>query len=972
MDNGDFAGEFARILTGGTAPETIESDLTALLARSGYPNELAGQIARMIVENPNDSAKWALEMSRLTMEFAQAQMREESPGMAELIKRLQEFPSGAKTVAELFYAGKYAEARVAAAQHRKTAEDFIQFAQQLPELADDPELERGLPEEFQTMLAQCDALVGLTELKLGNLSEAAQLFDRAIAAIEKATKEQHWFPKVLQARAALYAMLGDFPRAIELIERGLAWTGTLIERHTGGDERTAEAINASDLDLFSLRAELGHLYGLTGRHDEALAIGQRAMEAFSAVPSPNPGNVISLTRSMHYFATALVSTGNATLALATLNDARKIYEAYELTGNPEFLGCLSSIGELLRRQGKLVESAEMLQQAMERWGADEDRDLMLGAELCYQGTVLSAACGGYDQALDMIATAAEIQDSVLLAVLPASTEAQRRTYVDGIRRHLDVLLSLALNHLPKNEAAVARAFGLVLARKGLVAEASATQRRAVLSGRHEALRPSLNNLDDLDRRIAGLVLIGPIDGDARAHKGVLAALRAEREQLELSVSRQLPELGRDSALLNVNAAKVASLLPPGSTLIEFVRFRRFDFQAKLTEGEPEWKEDAYAAFVLPAGAPDRVRVFDLGDAGAVDDLIGQWRDIITGDSDRPAEEGRAAGRRLRAALFDPLCDALGQSERLFIAPDSEIARLPFETLPTDTSGHLIDYLTISYLAAGRDIVAASATGTDERGGALIVADPDFDFGGEAVSGFESGQPFTALAGTRKEGKKLAKLLRGELAAGPDARKSQFVAVQLPRLLHVATHGFFQERTGHDGSRTGGASALGAGAHLARLRRMARAEDPMLRSGLALAGANTWAQGGSSATTTEGVLTAADVLGLDLLDTELVVLSACDTGLGEIRTGDGVYGLRRAFTVAGAKTLVMGLWKVPDEQTQSMMTDFYERLLRGESRADALRGAQLATKSHVPDPYYWGAFICQGDSSPMKFAGISKR
>ena len=140
---------------------------------------------------------------------------------------------------------------------------------------------------------------------------------------------------------------------------------------------------------------------------------------------------------------------------------------------------------------------------------------------------------------------------------------------------------------------------------------------------------------------------------------------------------------------------------------------------------------------------------------------------------------------------------------------------------------------------------------------------------------------------------------------------------------------------------------------------------MLRSGLALAGANTWLKAGNLPEEAEdGLLTAEDVTGLDLLATELVVLSACETGLGQVHVGEGVFGLRRAFVLAGAKTLVMSLWKVPDEQTRELMEDFYRRLLAGQGRAEALRQAQLAMKAKYPDPFYWGAFICQGDPSPL--------
>jgi CHAT domain-containing protein len=185
------------------------------------------------------------------------------------------------------------------------------------------------------------------------------------------------------------------------------------------------------------------------------------------------------------------------------------------------------------------------------------------------------------------------------------------------------------------------------------------------------------------------------------------------------------------------------------------------------------------------------------------------------------------------------------------------------------------------------------------------------------------------------------------------------------------------------------------------------EDPMLRSGLALAGANTFLKGGTLPEEAEdGLLTAEDVAGLDLLDTELVVLSACETGLGELHLGEGVFGLRRAFVVAGARTLVMSLWKVPDLATVYLMDRLYDNLLAGgldrdralaeaqratrdvtvgELRAEWLSGAsidrlaagdpaarrsleELASRpdGHRPfeHPFYWGAFICQGDTAPL--------
>src|SRR5262249_8186522 len=147
------------------------------------------------------------------------------------------------------------------------------------------------------------------------------------------------------------------------------------------------------------------------------------------------------------------------------------------------------------------------------------------------------------------------------------------------------------------------------------------------------------------------------------------------------------------------------------------------------------------------------------------------------------------------------------------------------------------------------------------------------------------------------------------------------------------------------------------------------ENPMLRSGLGLAGANTWLVAGRLPPEAEdGLLTAEDVTGLDLLATELVVLSACETGLGQVHVGEGVFGLRRAFVLAGAKTLGVRLWEIPHEPNRELMEEFYRRLLAGDARTEALRQAQLALRGKYPAPYYWGAFICQGDPSPLGTSG----
>jgi CHAT domain-containing protein len=223
--------------------------------------------------------------------------------------------------------------------------------------------------------------------------------------------------------------------------------------------------------------------------------------------------------------------------------------------------------------------------------------------------------------------------------------------------------------------------------------------------------------------------------------------------------------------------------------------------------------------------------------------------------------------------------------------------------------------------------------------------------------------FPALPNTRIEGELIADLLGVYPLTGSKVTDSGIKTCTSPHVLHLATHGFFLSTPFEDpNNQVKNAETMGMfRSGIINLSSWKTLRNPLLRSGLALAGANTLAREGVLLKEFEdGILTAEDVTGMDLMNTELVVLSACDTGLGYVLNGEGVFGLRRSFVLAGARTLVMSLWKVPDKQTTELMVDFYSQMSNGQSRANALRKAQLRIKKQYPNPLYWGAFICQGN------------
>lgn len=538
-------------------------------------------------------------------------------------------------------------------------------------------------------------------------------------------------------------------------------------------------------------------------------------------------------------------------------------------------------------------------------------------------------------------------------------------------------------------------FELILQTKGISAEILATQRDKLLEKKYLKLKPQLERLRLLRKQIAQKQINGlaPLETIAYFEK-TLEVSYQEKEKLEQELAVEIPELNLELKLKNVTLQTISKDLPKKNVLVEFVVLcdsieaaeileEYSDNPQMLLEYQPYFR---YVAFVLSAENPENVQMIQIGGRDRINKMIANFRSSIIGEreernlelisshkNDKNKQNSRESGIALRKAVFDPLVKNIGDCQHIFISPDGDLTRLPFEILPTDDGQQLIDNYSISYLSSGKDILRFGFKTDRQATDAIVIADPDFDYGlGQHSSAIDkelnsSGRQsrdldlekleFKRLDGTRQEGIEIASLLGVEPWLAKEAVKEKLESITSPLILHIATHGFFVE----DQPETFHQEQLLS----ARKLPITKQENPLLRSGLALAGAN-WKnkQFRPPSEVGNGILTAEEVSNLDLSETELVVLSACETGLGDVQTGEGVFGLRRAFVLAGAKTLVMSLWKVPDQQTQELMTEFYRRLFWGEGRGEALRNVQLEMRKKYPDPYYWGAFICQGEISSI--------
>jgi CHAT domain-containing protein len=372
----------------------------------------------------------------------------------------------------------------------------------------------------------------------------------------------------------------------------------------------------------------------------------------------------------------------------------------------------------------------------------------------------------------------------------------------------------------------------------------------------------------------------------------------------------------------VTLSAVQAAMPADAALLEFAVFRPFD--PKAERNAEAYGPPHYAAYVVRArGVP---RGFDLGPADRIAEVIGAWRQALR-DPKRVDVDDRA--RAVDALVLQPLRESYADAARLLVSPDGMLNLIPFEALVDEDGCYLIQHDAVDYLTSGRDLLRMQVT-RSSRGAPVILADPVFGEPGSDASALY----FAPLAATAEEGRAIKALFpEATLLTGRSATKAALQRVEAPRMLHIASHGFFLADAG------------------------VNQENPLLRSGLALAGANL-----TRAAHREGLVTALEASSLNLWGTKLVTLSACDTGVGEVRNGEGVYGLRRAFVLAGAETVVMSLWPVSDHIARETMVSYYTRLRAGLGRGDALRQAKLALlqRSGRQHPFYWASFIQSGE------------
>lgn len=774
-----------------------------------------------------------------------------------------------------------------------TAERYIGFV--LSQRADI--LGDGHPEYYKSLNN-----MGLVYRDLGDYDRALPLFTEAADHYRTVYGDSH--PHLVEISTnigiSLYE-LGYLDEAGEAFQKALEMAKSLY------GERNMMYINNLN--------SLGLVYRLTGRIEEGIAMLEEADRLYQAI---YPIGRISYPATLNNLAYSHLMNGDAKTAIGYMQRAVALQQ--EITGelHPQLAVYMLNLAEM--------------------HGAD----------------------GDHRTAMDILKKASEIDMKFLTEVSRYLTEAQQEAYIQKYQVKVQYYTAKAHENIGEMPELATWSLELQYALKGLMLTNNRAMTAALRESGDESLLAMFGEWRSLMQVIANQYSL-PTD----SRRPDLPTLVMEAEDIEKDLVMLSTEFG--GLLSQTTAGDVAQSLHDGQAAVEFSYF-------------PSWNEAdgdydfLYVAWVVRNGIKDPVFVelFFEEDLEAIlraarsssdiQTVQGLYRTITAG-----APTAVVDGPGLYELVWQKLEPLLDGVSEVFIAPSGQLHRLSFAAIRDGDGAMLSDRYRLNRLTSTR-VLGRATDGRALTGAPKVAlfggidyeqADPDGSdlpavggIGLQPPAGLARGSVWDFLPGTKQEVELLSGLFSengGDVmvykggAASEEALKS-LQGDSSPEILHIATHGFF-----FPDPDPAAISSLADG------RGFRLAENPMLRSGLAFAGANTvWRGDERTGPNEDGILTAMEASRLDLGNTKLLVLSACETGLGDIMGSEGVFGLQRAFMLAGVEYLILSLWQVPDKETVELMEYFYRHLLDGKGVREAFHHAR-ETMKQKHEPFYWAAF-----------------
>lgn len=734
-------------------------------------------------------------------------------------------------------------------------------------------------------------------------NESEQYFKEAMQTVQNQLgPESNEYAIVLNNHAILLAQIGRTEQAVTQLNSAISILDNLKKKNTR--------------DQVGFQSNLALLYQQTGKFTEAEAIYLK-LEKTLGSKDPFYAGVLNNLALLY------IQMGQMDKVENYLKRSAEVYKTRFGNQNPNYAKVLNDLGNFYRLQGRYPEAEQNLTESLTIRGTALDTnhpDYVKSQEdlaiLYWKKGDLAKADANYKIAMDKSL-------DFINRYFPPMSEAEKTKYWDILQPRFQRFYNYCLEASAKNPAVIQTMYDYQMTTKGLLLHSTNKIKKAIFaSGNNELIKDYIAWLDKKETLARYYSLSKE---DLVNQKIDLPALEKEANDMERSLSQRSSDFSQGYAAEKLSFKQVASLLGDQEAAIEFIRIRSFD--------KDFTNDSKYAALVLAKGTTTpKLIVLDNGNQ-----LETRYAKFYRNAIQQKAVDGYSYDQFW--ARIDP---SLTGKKTLYISADGVYNQISLNTLKKADGDYLLNRYDIILVGNSKDVIALkSQKAVAVKKNAFLLGFPDY--GSDAVA---------ALPGTKLEVENIGKILKaGGYQTTPYLQKAATEAViktlKGPSIVHIATHGYFQADV-EQGS---------VGVHQENAK-----NNPLLRSGLLLAGASSTIKGDvmpNLESNDNGVLTAYEAMNLSLDGTDMIILSACETGLGDVRAGEGVYGLQRAFLVAGAKAMVMSLWKVDDAATQALMTNFYTNLAKGTPKAKAFKQAQLQLMTKFKEPYYWGAFVMMG-------------
>ncbi len=831
---------------------------------------------------------------------------------------------------------------------------------------------------------------------MGDYPAAVDVWEQAVALRESTLGRDHWLVgQSLNNLATGLSDMGEYEKARQHLERAVAI-----------GENSPDPAELS----FAL-TNLGYVLSVTGDPAGTIRYYERALGIIKDTFGADHWRV---AESLVNFARVLLTIEEYEQARRFCEQALPIYAQALKKDHPMSALCAGTLGEALLGLREYASARAHVLDALRRYeNAYGSAHNQVGFYLNVLAQ-LDSQMGDVASALRHAKQAEQVGRDHLRVIAKVLPERQALNFARVRFSGLDLLLTLAARGVDGGSRLAV--WNELVQSRAMVLDEMARRNRTILTAGDPSAARLWSELVTARTRLANLSVRGTGE-DPEQYRILLDKARELTAQAERALAEASTQFRSQLASERIDLHAVKDALEVGTALVGFAVYDAYELhgddasnRALRQNASSSFSSAAssYVTFIHRGGNPVP-QVVPLGNATEIDSLISAWTQAMrsapqAGAQFTPADERRLrdAGTALRERVWDPLSPHLRDVERVFMVPDGAMHLVSFAALPVGDTRYLVeDGPLVHYLSAERDVVMHRRR--EQPGeGLLVMGGPWFDGEGstavlDAVASVHGPQTtafrgaragcddfeslhFEPLPSTAAEARDVVAVwreshgLEGSAAVmdpdellevqGADASEAMFKAMAPGRrVLHVATHGFFLDVECPSAART--TRGIGGIKRRPSATTPSHGNNPLLLSGLALAGANHRNLAGSEEE--DGILTAQEIAALDLRSVEWAVLSACDTGVGEVETGEGVLGLRRAFEVAGARTLIMSLWAVEDEPTREWMRALYElRLLHRKDTAECVRGASLRVlnarrdKSKSTHPFYWAGFVATGN------------